>query len=45
VKTRKPKFNPRNADGSFKSFDQILRSQMTVLQYGRMLAQQKGGQQ
>jgi hypothetical protein len=36
---RKPKFNPRNPDGSLKSIDQIMRSTMTVLEYGRALAQ------
>jgi len=38
--TRKP--NPRNADGSFKTFDQLMRSQMTVLQYGKFIAAQQG---
>lgn len=44
--TRKPKFTARNSDGSFKMFDQILRSQVTVLQYGKILAAQaaKGAQ-
>lgn len=32
----------RNADGSFKTLDQLMRQSMTVLQYGRMLAA-KGG--
>jgi len=36
---RKPKFNPRNPDGTFKTIDQMLRAKMTVLEYGRMLAQ------
>jgi hypothetical protein len=39
LRPRKPKFNPRNPDGSFKSIDQIMRATMTVLEYGRMLAQ------
>jgi hypothetical protein len=30
--------NPRNTDGTFKTIDQIIRAQMTVLQYGQYLA-------
>jgi hypothetical protein len=35
---RRLPFNPRNPDGSFKSFDQICRAIMTVREYGQMLA-------
>lgn len=28
----------RNADGSLKTIDQLMRQTLTVLQYGRMLA-------
>jgi hypothetical protein len=31
----------RNADGTFKTLDQIMRAQMTVLQYGQYLAAAK----
>lgn len=31
----------RNSDGSFKTFDQILRSTLTIAQYGKLLAQQQ----
>jgi hypothetical protein len=34
---------PRNNDGSFKTIDQLMRSIMTVLQYGRFIAQQGSG--
>lgn len=33
-----PKSNPRNADGQFKTIDQLMRQQLTVLQYGSYLA-------
>jgi hypothetical protein len=38
-----PPRTPRNNDGSFKTIDQLMRSIMTVLQYGRFIAQQGGG--
>lgn len=31
----------RNADGTLKTFDQLMRQTLTVLQYGKLLAQQK----
>jgi hypothetical protein len=37
-----PPRTPRNNDGSFKTIDQLMRSIMTVLQYGRFIAQQGG---
>ena len=37
-----PPRTPRNNDGSFKTIDQLMRSIMTVLQYGRFIAQQDG---
>jgi hypothetical protein len=34
----------KNPDGTFKTFDQMMRAQMTVAQYGKFLAEtQKGG--
>ena len=33
----------RNADGSLKTFDQLMRQSMTIAQYGKLLAQQKAG--
>lgn len=37
----KTKQTVKNIDGTFKTIDQILRSQMTVLQYGQFLSTQK----
>ena len=31
----------RNSDGSFKTIDQLLRSQLTIAQYGKLLASQQ----
>ncbi len=33
------KTNPRNADGSYKTIGQMMKSQMTVLAYGKYLSQ------
>jgi hypothetical protein len=35
------KKSPRNTDGSFKTIDQLMRQSMTVLQYGRYIAEQQ----
>jgi hypothetical protein len=32
----------RNSDGSLKTIDQLLRSQLTIVQYGKYLAAQQG---
>jgi hypothetical protein len=37
------KHSTRNQDGTMKTIDQLMRTQLTVLQYGRYIASQQKG--